>query len=173
MMNLKYKHGGEVSDSIGLLISILVRYPEVATINFDPQAKALQFTFMLTKALDETALAGFNERVVKCLEIFNNLERRYPQEVGLHHSRFGQLASIEVRRDVETLSQGEIGLIISLLREEFGEILLAENSGDMLEEDLMLQEELIEHMLESMRGAANQKKLIAFREEGRVLVFNK
>lgn len=172
-MSFRYKHGGQVSDSIGLLISILVRYPEVATINYDPQSKVLQFTFMLTELLDEPCLKVFTSKFIKCLEIFNRLEDRTPQEINLRYSHFNKMTVIEVKRDVETLTRGEIGLIIDLIREEFKEDLLAENSGDFLEEDLLLQEEIIEHMLESMKGSVPQKKLIAFREEGRVLVFNK
>lgn len=172
-MGLRYKYDGEISDSVGLLISILVRYPEVGTINYEPSSRILKFSFMLTSSLKEKDLEQFARRFIKSLSTYNLLENRVPRVISLKYSCFQQLTVLEVQRDVETLSQGEIGLIITLVRQEFNEALVAEAAENIQEEELLVQEEIIDHMLESIKGEVLQKKLIAFREEGRVLVFNK
>ena len=59
------------------------------------------------------------------------------------------------------------------MQQHFSDYLLADDNESFLEEDLELQEEMIGHMLENIKGTTIGKKLIAFREEGRVLVFNK
>lgn len=172
-MNLKYKHGGEVSDSIGLLISILVRFPEVGTINYEPRDQVLRFTFMLAQPLAKGAIRQFEEKFRKSLEIYNFLEDRVPKVINLKYTPYDQLMALEVQRDVTSLSRNEIGLIIALVREAFEARLVSENNDNLMEEELLLQEELIDHMLESVRGTVPQRQLIAFREEGRVMVFNK
>lgn len=172
-MSLKYKHGGEVSDSIGLLISILVRYPEVGTINYEPRDQVLRFTFMLAQPVAVEQVQEFEKMFRKSLEVYNYLEDREPRVINLHHTWNDQLMSLEVQRDVATLSRDEINLIMALVREEFGTSLVVENNDEVQEEELILQEELIDHMLESVKGTASERQLIAFREEGRVMVFNK
>nr|WP_277998977.1 hypothetical protein [Moorella sulfitireducens] len=172
-MGLKYKHGGEVSDSIGLLISILVRYPEVATINYEPGEQVLRFTFMLSRSLSGEIVREFASKFRKSLEVFNYLEGREARTVNLKYTPYDQLTALEVQRDVATLSRDEIDLIIALVREEFASCLVAENNDNIMEEELLIQEELIDRMLESVRGTVPERRLIAFREEGRVMVFNK
>ncbi|MDN5325762.1 MAG: hypothetical protein PWP41_458 [Moorella sp. (in: firmicutes)] len=172
-MSLRYKHGGELSGSIGLLISILVRYPEVGTINYEPRDQVLRFTFMLAQPVAVEQVQEFEKKFRKSLEVYNYLEDREPQVINLHHTWNDQLMSLEVQRDVATLSRDEINLIMTLVREEFGTSLVVENSDEVQEEELIFQEELIDHMLESVKGTASERQLIAFREEGRVMVFNK
>ncbi|KKM13101.1 hypothetical protein SY88_00665 [Clostridiales bacterium PH28_bin88] len=172
-MGLKYKNGDEVSDSIGLLISILVRYPEVATINYEPQSHVLRFAFMSSRVLSDVEGKILGDNIISCLETFNFLEARQAQVIRLEHSRCDNVTVLEVQRDVETLTGEEIALIIALMHQEFPGELVADENDSLMEEDLLMQEELIGHMLENMKGAIPEKKLIAFREEGRVLVFNK
>ncbi|MGB9660549.1 MAG: hypothetical protein ACPL5F_00840 [Moorellaceae bacterium] len=172
-MGFRYRYEGELSDSVGLLISILVRYPEVGTINYEPGSRVLKFSFMLAASLKGKDLQEFAHRFTKSLSTYNLLENRIPRVISLNYNCFQQLTVLEVQRDVETLSQGEIGLIMALVRQEFNEALVAEPNENIQEEELLVQEEIIDHMLESLKGEVPQKKLIAFREEGRVLVFNK
>lgn len=172
-MNLKYKNGEEVSDSIGLLISILVRYPEVGSTNFDPETRNLTLTYTISKVLGEETLNCFKNKLLSCIQAFHFLQNKRPFMVEIKDSTYDKLTMLEVKRDVETISHKEINLITSLMQQHFSEYLLADDNESFLEEDLELQEEMIGHMLENIKGTTIGKKLIAFREEGRVLVFNK
>lgn len=172
-MDLKYKNGEDVGDSVGLLISILVRYPEVGTINYEPAPRHLKFSFMIARAMSDEDWASFANKVRSCLETFNFLEGRCPQEIGLRRITGDNLTILELERDVDSLTQDEIALITGLIQQEFPQELLSEQNDALVEEDLLMQEELIGHMLENMKGNLQERKLIAFREEGRVLVFNK
>jgi len=172
-MGLKYRNGNDVSDSIGLLISILVRYPEIGTINLEPDSQVLKFTFILSEIVSEDILLSFREQLVLSLEVYNFLEGKAPTTTNLGFSCHDSLTFLEVRRDVQTLSQDEIALIISLVREQFEQVMVTEENESLMEEDLLIQEELIGHMLENIKDCVQDKQLIAFREEGRVLVFNK
>ncbi|MGB9802874.1 hypothetical protein [Desulfofundulus sp.] len=163
----------DVADSVGLLISILVRYPEVATINFDPGRQVLKFTFIASRVLNYREIAALKGMLLDSIEVFSMLEGKQTRVSLIDHQICDQLTMIEVQRDVETLVQEEIALIVQLLRQFLDDNLVTEENDSLFEEELLIQEEIIEHMLESMRIAAEDKHLFAFREDGRVLVFNK
>lgn len=161
-----------ISDSVSLLISILVRYPEVATINFDQENKVLKFTFIITGIIDEMVLNDFKKGLINSTEVYNMLENQKPTILEINEQLAEDFTLLEVKRDVATLTKEEISLYISLLRIKFNKSIVAE-MNEMLEEDLLMQEELIEHMLENIKFTNQDNSLIAFREEGKVLVFNK
>lgn len=165
--------GDDISDSVGLLTSILLCYPEVGTINYEPQKHMLKLNFMLHKMLNEGEWAGFRNEFLECLTAFWQLQEFEPLVVRVDHIDFEGLAVIEVQRDVETLSQEEISLTIGVVKEFFGNDLVAEEDTPALEEDFWGREELVAHLLENVKGAIPTRRLIAFREQGRVLVFNK
>ena len=80
---------------------------------------------------------------------------------------------LEFQRDVLTLTQKEIALVIALLQEQFGENLITEEDDELLVDDLSLHEELIGRMLEHTIETSANRSLVALRDEGKVLVFNK
>jgi len=63
-------------------------------------------------------------------------------------------------------------MILALAAEAFGKDLVVDRLPDVEHDELAAQEELIEEMLEDLRESPHEPNLIAFREEGRVLVFN-
>lgn len=174
MLGVSYKGSGDdVTDSVGLLISILVRYPEVATINFDPEDQLLKFKFIYSQILAENDLQNIKEKLMNSIEVYNMLEGKETRIVSLSYQVCDNLTMIEVQRDVDTLAQEEINLIVELFHQYLNSNLVTEANEQLIEEDLLAQEEIIEHMLESIKGHTQEKYLFAFREEGRVMVFNK
>lgn len=172
-LGVHYKGREDVTDSVGLLISILIRYPEVATINFDPGQQVLKFTFIASRVLDSGELNDVRKNVQDSIDVFNLLEGKQVRVNAITHQICDQLTMIEVQRDVDTLVQEEIALIVELFHQCLETTLVTEANEPLFEEDLLIQEEIIEHMLESIKDSAEDKFLYAFREEGRVLVFNK
>jgi len=172
-MSLQPRNLADVSDTIGLLISILVRYPEVASINFDPHGQALKFTFIFSGSVPKKDQETFEVKINNYLDAYLLIEDKNSEVSSMQWLSYDKFSILEITRDVDTLSQEEIAIIIALVKEDFGPGLVYENSDSVAEEDLMLQEELIGHMLENLKGSRQEKKLIAFREEGKVLVFNK
>ncbi|MFZ5642368.1 MAG: hypothetical protein ACOY46_02110 [Bacillota bacterium] len=168
-----YKGREDVTDTVGLLISILVRYPEVATINYDPGVKVLKFTFITSRVLDTEKMEEIRSKIIESIEVLNIIVGKKTRVSLLDYQDCENFTMMEIQRDVETLVQEEIALIVELFRQCLDSSLVTDEGHSLYEEDLLIQEEIIEHMLESVKGCAGDKKLFAFREEGRVLVFNK
>ncbi|MEW6522096.1 MAG: hypothetical protein AB1445_00755 [Bacillota bacterium] len=161
------------SKSVSLLVSVLVRYPEVAAVDFDPTKQTIKFTFLLTRALSKQSFRELASKVVDSLEAFNALEGKGAGTVAVHRVRHPGLTVVEVTRDVASLTQAEISLVVAVVREHSGRVLAADGGEAMQEEELAVQEELIAEMLEDVRVSQQGRNLTAFREDGKVVVFNK
>jgi hypothetical protein len=164
---------GQISDGVNLLISILVRYPEVGAIDYDPDTQALKLTFMLSSLPLPEEFDVAKRTLCDSIDVFHMLEGFDDTFTDITLHVCDQVAMLKIVRDVKTLSKGEIALIITLLRDRFKNCLITDCNDAMLEEDLIVQEELIENMLENLKKDHAGHKLIGIREDGRVLVFNK
>lgn len=173
---LRYKNGDNVSDSVELLISMLVKYPEIGTINFDPENNNIKITFIMLKLIGEQVLEKFRGTLLSCLKTFYYLEGKQPDSLEVNYSFCEDITLLEYIRDVSTLTSEEISLTIEAVKEGFAEYLLSDSGDDNnreVEDELLEDDELIGKLLDNVRYAAADKKLIAFREEGRVMIFNK
>ena len=170
----KYRQDdGELCESVGLLISILVRYPEIGTVKFNPGSQTLRLSFLLSRLIDENEYEVFAEKIRTSLETYNVLEGHDQVIIETALRSFDNISVIEVDRDVHTLSKTEIGLIITLMKEFYAGGMIVDRNDNLLEEDLLVQEELIDNMLDQLKVARYEKNLIGIREDGRVMVFNK
>lgn len=159
--------------SAGLLVSILLRFPEVGSVTFDPDNHSLRFTLLVRGRLESTGYEQLLELLDSSVRAFGVLQGADPRLLGVERTSFGQVTAIEFTRDVETLTREEIAMLIELARDGFGERLVVEADGALVEEDLLVQEQLIDAALDDLRDARGQQNLIAYREGGRVMVFNK
>lgn len=172
-MLANFKGSEDVTDCVGLLISILVRYPEVASINYDPWNKIIKFNFLCSRVINDNELEEFKIFLFNSIQSLNYLEKKEAVLVEIVHQVYDDLTLIEFRRDVKTLAQEEISILVDILNQFWKGNLVSDLNESIIEEDLTMQEEIIGHMLESVRGTVEDKRLYAFREEGKVLVFNK
>jgi len=162
-----------VSHGVNLLISILVRYPEIGTVNFDAENNTIKLTFMLANIPEKTDFSRLKTLLFNSVSAYHLLEGTKAFTADFRLSSCDQVAMLTVLRDVATLSKGEITLIIALLREHMRDSLVSDENDAMPEEDLLVQEEVIVDMLENVKTHKFGSGLIGIREDGKVLVFNK
>lgn len=173
MKGIFWKEGESFSNSMSLIAFLLVRYPEIGSVRFDPEQKTLQFSFMLVKAVSNEELTLFKEKLILSLGSMSQLQGREMGQLQIGYNEDGELGFLEIIRDVGSLSQEEIALIIGIVQQYFEGFIMLDQEENSQEEDVLLQEEMIEHMLEDLKDSRQEKKLIGFREEGRVLIFNR
>ena len=169
----RHRSGDETGDSVNLLTSILVRYPEVATINFDPDQQLLTFTFILSRPIPGNGVVSLRDKLLASIDVFNWLDGRSVRYATVVHLPGEQLTRLEVKRDVESLEREEIGLIVEILRQYLKNDLVTEANEPLAGEDALFQEEVIDQSLQVLKETSGVKCLFAFRDEGRVLVFDK
>lgn len=165
--------GERGSPSVGLLISVLVRYPEIASVQYEHRNKSLKFSFLLsgTAAGDELDLT--RGLILSSLQALFYIQGKTPGLVDVLLDNHDNITVIQIRRDVASLSQEEISMVTEIMKERFGGSLFVERPEGFGDDDTAMQEEMIQEMLEDLKESKLQRNLVAFREEGRVLVYNK
>lgn len=165
--SLQYKNGGNVPEGVGLLISILLRYAEVGSVYYWPERQVLKFAFML---MGEADIDGLLRNLPLALEVYHQLEQSAMLTCEIACSSADQIHGLTIVRDVESMTQNEVGLIVDFVKRECGEFLVCDEV-DLPEEEQQFQEELIDHLLANFQNSDIDKNVVAVREEGRVLVF--
>ncbi|MDI9421160.1 MAG: hypothetical protein QM451_02855 [Bacillota bacterium] len=155
-------------NQIDLLIAVLVRFPQIGTVHYEPDAKTLRLVFLVKDAQKD--FDRFARYYQSHLALFHNLRQEHVSAASLKKSGNGELTVIEVIRDLGTISLGELNLIVRLVSDYYGDCVIQEGS-DMGEEDQVEQNYLIEMLLMSTTWRPLER-LTGFRENGRVLVFS-
>lgn len=169
----KFKSGKEVTDSVGLLITILVRYPEIAKINYEPEKQHIKMSFLIKNDITTEVLEKFIKNLKASIITFNYLQHIENIELETNIHTNDAYITIDLYRDIDTLSASEINLIVQLFQSGFTSSIIADSNEQFYEDELVWQEELITDMLENLKTALPIKKLLAFRDEGKVRVFDK
>ncbi|MCL6614350.1 MAG: hypothetical protein K6U03_07030 [Firmicutes bacterium] len=167
------KEGEAFTNSMNLIASLLVRYPGIATVSLDPEQKSLGFTFVVARPLSRPEFRRFAAILEENLMAVADLIGREPMLMEVNLSDHDGMSFIEVKRDIDTLAPEEISLLTALIDGEFGGARVREQEEALEEEDKAFQEEMIGRMLEDLKDTRQERKLIGFREDGRVMVFNR
>lgn len=151
----------------GLLVSILLRYPEIGTISCCPLQQSLVLKFLVTK---DCAYELLRDKMVEALELFHRIEGR-KMRICTIEKQNQEIDMLVITRDLVSITQNEMNLIVELIKTEIGSQLIIDESS-LIEDEILLQEEVISHMLAAIRTNGTEKNITALREDGRVLVFN-
>lgn len=153
--------------STGLLVSILLRYPEVGTISCSQEQQALVIKFLTEKNCKFELL---KKKLIQALELFNKIEGRKMRlcQIEKHEQ---EVSLLVIKRDLDTITQSEMNLIVEIIKTELGKQLIIDET-DLPEDEIVFQEEVINHMLSALRSNGTERSVTAVREDGRVLVFN-
>ncbi|MCY0881820.1 MAG: hypothetical protein OWS74_07475 [Firmicutes bacterium] len=162
---------GSSPRGLGTLISVVVRYPEISSVRYDPDNQMLGVSFVLKRTLDRLTWRAFRSYLTEVLKTYRAVTKQPLKRVRLSRLELEQATALTLERDVATIAVEEIGMAIEVLHERFGSD-LAVDSHDIVEEELFLQEESLQANLESL-GNGVHGPVVAMREEGRVvIVFN-
>ena len=170
-MSIPYQKNNSVPYIANLLTSILIHYPEIATINLDPKDRVIKFSFYLKNITLE--LGEVKKYMQQALQAYYYLEHITTEVNAFTFEQLDQFTIMEFWRDINSLSQKEISLVIALLKDQFGASLISDEDEDLDVDNQTLHEELISYMLENVKMSRANSELIALRDEGKVVVYNK
>jgi hypothetical protein len=167
---------GRHSDGVSLLISILVRFPQIGTVQFDSKQKLLSLNFMLAQTVTTDELDSFQKNMAANIKAYHYITGKEPSYVKIETKQpYEKFCMLSIIRDIASISKGEINLLSTLLVEKFHDCLILDDSEfvpDFMDE-LDFPEDLIDNMFDTVRTQRAAKNLTALRENGRVLVFSK
>jgi hypothetical protein len=161
----------ESSDDVGMVIALLVRFPEIATIVSHPGDGSLTLSFAVAEHLTRAA-----ERVLR--DRLGEHVRALMDHTGEHHDVLTvecesdrSTSFVRITRDVRTFTREELQLVVALLSERFGAALHRSPAEDDAYDDEGSSDELVDFAIEALRDPESQRSLVGFREEKRVLVY--
>lgn len=157
---------------VPIVVSMLARCPELSTVRYDPASGRVRYAFFVRGGLSADVYRRLRGRVDEALDAFIRLERRPLGHLDVRCEEHGEVSVLEVERDVEALSPEEMVLVVELVREACGERLLCDRSDSADGDGGDEEEAVLEQLIDDLRQARPNHRLIAFREEGRVVVFN-
>ena len=127
----KQEHGKQPNmDGINLLVSLLVCYQEISMVSFDPAQETLDLSFTLSEIPQRSSFETVTTVIIESIEAYHALEHVSAAVLKLSLEAQGSLSFLHIIRDVDSLSRGEISLIVTLLQEYLGDVLLSDDSSD-------------------------------------------
>lgn len=151
------------------MIAVMMRYPEMSSVQYQPEDGTLTMVFILRRSLSDEEWGSWAPATCELLETYRHLTGTPPTVLELRRTSVDHSTMIELVRDVKTVSVEEAGMMIEILRDQFGPDLVAD-PHELLEEEMIVQEENIQANLEALKkGASGQ--LVALRDDGRVMVY--
>jgi hypothetical protein len=158
-------------DAVGLVIALLVRFPEIATIVSHPTDGTLTFAFAVAAKLDRKAEREVRDTVVEHVRSLAELAADGIDTLDVACETDARMTFVRVTRDARSVTRDELALLVAMFRERFGPALVSTPAEDSPEDDPAAQDELVDYALDALRDPAQQKSLVGFSEEQRVMVY--
>lgn len=162
-----------VQNHVNLLVSILVRYPQIVTLELRPDEQALILSFMVRGELGARKIASLRRRLTEALDVFGAMTERPVGRLTIVWQGAEGYTLLEVRRSTESLTHSELSLIVGLLHDAFGSDLVWDGEPLAQADEREAHEALIDHVLAEVRTLCPQRHLVGYRTDGRVFVFNR
>ena len=163
------------SDGIHLLASILVCFSEITTISYEPEDETLKITFSLRKEMNQEEFDRLSVFLAESIHTYHALEGFLDSRVNFSMETHENLSFLHVTRDIATVSRGELSMMASIMKEQFGEGLLLDyySSGPVDPEFTAAQEETLDRMLGNLHSLSLSRRLVGVREGDHVLVYDR
>ncbi len=162
----------ESADTVNLIVALLVRFPELSSLRSRPALGAITLSYAIAGALTLEEQSATTASLVDHIRAFLDFGDEALQKLSVRCEVDETLSFVHVTRDVTSFSREELSLQVAILTERFRERLVKNETPDeSIDDDPAARDELVEYAIDSMRDPAQQKSVVGFREEKRVLVY--
>lgn len=166
----------EDSFHVNMIVNLLVKFPEIFTITYNLASSAFCLSYMINEKVSREEFLELRRLVEVNLEAFSFFKKKEPDgSVKLRKKTFYGFTQLEVLLTGDNLIGEEFSLITNIIKESCGEKLISElkpEEVDLLEDSATTWDEMLSYLLNRKSGDA-AKNLFAFRDAGKVYVFDK
>jgi hypothetical protein len=154
------------------VLSVFIRYSELSAVKYDVKRDMVKIEIALNDCLPEEQVKQFEIRYRKTMELYYRMLKYEPTLVELRSIEKSGITILRIYRDGQTLREEEMELFVRLLRQEFDSWLVRDDN-DLVTGDL-LSGEVKKSLLQKIREYRQPyHNIFAYRDDGRVFVFNK
>lgn len=161
---------------VQLLGSLLVCYPEVAAITYDPERDNLELTFMVKLPLpDGKNMDEFADFLRESVETYHDIESGCCIWCSVTYEQQGDTLLIHVMRNLNDIFRGELEVMADLMLDRFKDSLLVDShTQENLEPEFAnMHSEMLDQLLDQAQDITIKERMAAIRENDRVVVYNR
>ncbi|MCR3921656.1 MAG: hypothetical protein NUK65_03945 [Firmicutes bacterium] len=170
---VKIKPNKQDAYTTNLMISLLMCFPEIMSIHFDMPKEKAKFTYVLVGSPSKEEFTRFSTLLDESLAAYEELTgEAFKVKAKLQRSK--KLNLLLLHSSTSALSLEGIQLMCGIVCNMFPEAVIrdAETLDAIVGEEQIRQEEIIEYLLNHNTGI-KEDNLLAFRDAGKVLVYDK
>lgn len=168
---MEYRKSGQ-PEGVGLLAAMLICYREISTVFFEPKDRTVKITFTVNKDMNEKSFHDIVTFLDESIHTYHMISGIPFIPIEFTMETQGEYAFLHIIRDIETLTNGELNIITSILRERIGDKLVVGDTS--LDEDILeMQEENLENLLLATQNVQIRNRLVGVREGDSVMVYDK
>lgn len=157
---------------LDVFLTISLDHPEINAVKYLADKEQIILEVAFNAVIEPMKRESFLKKTRDCLDLFHRLAGKKPELMKIELIDKSELSFLRFYRDVGTLSQDEISLLILILREKFANLLL-KDSNDIVAKDAFKRKLKRTLMQKLNRSSSDSTDFLAYRKEGRVFVFNR
>ncbi|PKM77767.1 MAG: hypothetical protein CVU90_05715 [Firmicutes bacterium HGW-Firmicutes-15] len=157
---------------VDAILSSFIRYSELSAVKYDAEKDIIKIEVALNGCIGDKHRSNFITRYRQSIALLHNMLNIEPAYMDLEFIEKSGITIMRLYRANLSLREEEIELFVLLIRQEFASLLVRDDN-DMLAEAALsrdIKDTLLKKIKESRQPYQN---IFAYRDEGRVFVFNK
>lgn len=158
-------------NGLDLFISISLQYPELNSVRYDADHNIIGLEIALQGELAAEEEQLFINRIYQCLEMYYNRRDIKTSVVDVYLQRLKEIILLHFDRDMGTMSEGEMDLALNIILNCFPHRIIYDRGDSITEEPF--KRRVKQNLLRRISKDENKNHFLAFRKQGRVLVFQK
>ena len=159
-------------EGVKLLASILVCYEEITKVGYEPKDNTIRLTFSIEEPVTKARFDEIGQLLAQSVAAFLDLSGIRPRVFNMEMETAARVSFIHLIRDVQSLTRDELSLVADILYDAFPETLLLDDRDPLDPNFEVEQENLLDHMLGTVRQHHLKERLLGIREGDRVVVYN-
>jgi hypothetical protein len=159
-------------EGLDALLSAFICNPELSSVKYDGKKDIIKIEAALNAAINEADRTEFLNRCSQSIRLLMKTRGVEPVYFQLGFQESSGVTILRLYRDSLTLSEEEIELYVKLLRQSFYTLLISDDQD--LGAGAFFNGELKRTLLKKIKQSQDDfQNIFAYRNEGRVYVFNK
>ncbi|MEN6349035.1 MAG: hypothetical protein ABFD08_06520 [Syntrophomonas sp.] len=162
-----------MSDNSGLdiFISICLQYPELNAVRYLADKEQIILQLACDENEEKEVFESSIDKIRRSLFLFHKLQGSKPALLELEYQQEEGINILSFGRDTNSISEAEIELFVLLLRQEFHNLLLADKKTIVVADSV--RKRIKNNLLKKMEESSGSTNFLAYRKEGRVIVFDR
>lgn len=153
------------------MMSVFIRYAELSAVKYDAKLDIIKVEIALKDEIISEKADCFLKQYYSCMGLYYNLTKVVPIYNKLKLIENSGITILRLYRDSHTLHEEEIELFVGLVRQKFDSLLIRDDN-DMVA--TALSGDAKKNLLDKIRQShESYHNFFAYRDEGKVFVFNK